>query len=82
MYYIFSFRSRNQSIGFFEAVTREGVGAKIINTPRAISIGCGLSVKVNVSDIDRASELLDQFSCDTFLGLFYYNGAELTRVRN
>ena len=82
MYYIFSFRSRNQSIGFFETVSRAGVGAKIINTPRAISIGCGLSVKVCASDIDAAQALLDRCACDTFLGLFYYNGAELVRVRS
>jgi len=82
MYYIFSFRSRNQSIGFFECLSRAGIGAKIINTPRAISIGCGLSVKVCASDIDNASELLDGRVYDTFLGLFYYNGAELARIRN
>ena len=82
MYYIFSFRLRSQSIGFFEAVTREGIEAKIINTPRAVSIGCGLSVKVCARDIEACEKIFDACANDTFLGLFYYGGAELVRVRN
>ena len=81
MYYIFSFRLRSQSIAFYEAVTGAGIGAKIISTPRSVSIGCGLSVKICAGDIDACERILDAASHDTFLGLFYHNGSELTRVR-
>jgi len=82
MYYVFSFRSRNQSIGFFETAIAAGLNAKIIHTPRAISIGCGLSVKICACDIAVAEEILHKCAYDTFLGLFYYNGAEVVRIRN
>ena len=80
MYYIFSFRSRNQSIGFFEAAVEAGISAKIISTPRVISIGCGLSVKVCVRDISKAERLLSLSGYNTFLGIFYYNGSEVKRI--
>ncbi|MCL2061737.1 MAG: DUF3343 domain-containing protein [Firmicutes bacterium] len=80
MYYIFSFRSRNESIGFFERINRLGVSAKLINTPRIISVGCGLSVKVCASCIDTARKTLHICAYETFLGLFYYNGCEMKRI--
>jgi len=81
MYYIFSFRSRSESMGFFDAATRKGLPCKLISTPRAISIGCGLSVKISVRDVELASKLLDCCNYNTFLGLFYYNGSDLSRVK-
>ncbi len=80
MYYIFSFRSRSQSIGFFEAVSCQGVNAKLITTPHVISVGCGLSVKVAAAHIDAARNLFACGAYDTFLGLFYYNGTNVVRV--
>ncbi|MCL2675198.1 MAG: DUF3343 domain-containing protein [Firmicutes bacterium] len=46
MYYIFAFRSRTGAMRFFEALNRERIVASLINTPKGIGIGCGLSVKV------------------------------------
>lgn len=80
MYYIFSFRSRSESIGFFESVTKAGLSAKLINTPRQISVGCGLSVKVASRHIDAAGKLLNAEIYKTFLGLFYYNGSAVVRI--
>ena len=82
MYYIFSFRSRNQSICFFECAAKAGVSAKLINTPRVISIGCGLSVKVAAAHIDAAYKILNTKRYTTFLGLFYYNGSKVVRVED
>ena len=81
MYYIFSFRSRTESICFFECLIKKGVNAKLISTPRAISLGCGLSVKICPEPVDTASELLCQNDYGTFLGLFYYNGSEIVRIK-
>jgi len=81
MYYIFAFRSRSESMGFFDAAVRKGLPSKLISTPRAISIGCGLSVKISAADVGLASGLLDYCNYNTFLGLFYYNGTEIVRVK-
>ena len=80
MYYIFSFRSRSQSISFFDKITKKGYNVKLINTPRVVSVGCGLSVKINANCIDEIILLFDKDSFDTFLGLFYFNGSEISRI--
>ena len=82
MYYIFAFRSRHESMNFFDCITSHSVLGKIISTPRSISVGCGLSIKVAVRDIDRTLEILGESEYSTFLGLFYFNGEHLERVRS
>jgi len=81
MYYIFAFRSRSESMGFYQRLQATGLTAKLISTPRIISIGCGLSVKVATEFIDTANDALNACSVSTFLGLFYFNGKEIIRVR-
>jgi len=81
MYYIFAFRSRAESMAFFDNTKKQGLFTRLISTPREISIGCGLSVKVNDRNIDTAYELLEVCPNNTFLGVFYCNGSEITRVK-
>jgi len=81
MYYIFSFRSRHESMCFYERCTKVTIATKIIATPRVISIGCGLSVKVGCDDIAAASELLGICGYNTLLGQFYFDGKNYTRVQ-
>jgi hypothetical protein len=80
MYYLFSFRSRSQSIGFFEMLSRHGIQSKLIMTPRGVSVGCGLSVRVETSQIDTARALFDATAYNSFLGLFYLSGNSVTRI--
>ncbi|MCL2848172.1 MAG: DUF3343 domain-containing protein [Firmicutes bacterium] len=81
MYYIFAFRSRSESMGFYQRLNSLGIETKLISTPRIISIGCGLSVKVGTEYLETASDSLNACSVSTFLGVFYYNGNEIIRVR-
>lgn len=76
MYYIFAFRSRNQSMRFYETLKRDGVPSRIISTPRAVSVGCGLSVQVSPDYVDSGRKLLGFHNFDSFLGLFFaeHNG--------
>ncbi len=80
MYYIFSFRSRNQSMRFYEMLKRENVFSKLVSTPRAVSVGCGLSVQVSTQSIDEARRIFSYGLYDTFLGLFYIDGGYIQRV--
>lgn len=41
------FRSRAQALSFSSALSAHGVSGKIVNTPRALSSSCGLSVRVS-----------------------------------
>ena len=80
MYYIFSFRSRNQSMRFYEALKKENCAAKLITTPRAVSVGCGLSVQVSSQAVEAGRRILSYSNYDTFLGLFYVDGGFIQRV--
>lgn len=46
MQIIVAFSSRNDSISFCDLVRKKGFPATLINTPRELSIGCGLSVSI------------------------------------
>ncbi len=47
---IAAFRSRQQVMRFESALRRHGVRAQVISTPRDVSVGCGLSVRFELSD--------------------------------
>ena len=51
-----SFRSRTQVMYFNRILNGAGIKSEIINTPREIAIGCGLSVKIAKSDLAAAQQ--------------------------
>lgn len=52
---IAAFRSRQQVLAFEQALRRAGVGASIVTTPRSIAVGCGLSVRFELADVQRVA---------------------------
>jgi hypothetical protein len=78
-YYIFAFRSRNQSMRFYDDLCRVRVCARIVSTPRAASAGCGLSVRVNAADYNAARAVFARLHYDAFLGLFRSDSEGITR---
>ena len=47
---IASFRSRQQVFAFEAALSRGGVRAEVVSTPREVALGCGLSVRFELAD--------------------------------
>ncbi len=47
---IAAFRSRQQVLKFEGVLRRDGVRAQVITTPRDVSVGCGLSVRFELTD--------------------------------
>ena len=47
---IASFRSRQQVMAFDQALRRSGMKTMVVNTPRAVAAGCGLSVRFELED--------------------------------
>lgn len=78
--YIFSFRSRTQSMKFYDMLREENIPSKIINTPREVSVGCGLSVMVNDSSLTEARRVFGYTLYDTFLGLFQITDSTARRM--
>lgn len=58
VYGIAAFRSRQQVLLLENSLRREGVGARVVTTPRDVALGCGLSVRFDMADIDRVERAI------------------------
>lgn len=47
---IAAFRSRQQVMAFDQALRKSGVKTLVVNTPRVVAAGCGLSVRFDLED--------------------------------
>ena len=52
------FSNRNQSMQFASYLKRMGVNCRTINTPRELSISCGLSVEFSIQNLNKARYVL------------------------
>lgn len=65
-----SYRSRNHSLEFYKILTKNGISANIIDTPKQASIGCGLSVQFKCSQLDKVMYLETKHRFTSFIGFF------------
>ena len=75
MYVIAAFRSRNQTLMFANILSSYGIRTAVINTPRAVMVSCGISVKFDHINLTKAREVLDRRKLDTFAGFFEISGS-------
>lgn len=68
---IAAFRSRQQVMAFERALRQAGVTASVITTPRAVSMGCGLSVQFAEKDLARAQQVQRQLPGDNLIGFYH-----------
>ncbi|MGN1019849.1 MAG: DUF3343 domain-containing protein [Aristaeellaceae bacterium] len=67
---IASFRSRQQVMAFEQALRRSGVKAEIVNTPRAVAAGCGLSVRYALADEKAVAEVYRAVKPGNLIGFY------------
>ena len=67
---IASFRSRQQVMAFEQALRRSGVKAEIVNTPRAVAAGCGLSVRFDLADERAVAEVYRAVKPGNLIGFY------------
>jgi hypothetical protein len=53
VYGLATFRSRQHAIAYAQQLQRSGIHADLITTPRTLSIGCGVSVKIPARDMSK-----------------------------
>lgn len=70
VYGVAAFRSRQQVLLFESALRREGVSAKIVSTPRDVSMGCGLSVRFRLEDTANVARMLRMGNTSNLIGLY------------
>ncbi|MDR0850480.1 MAG: DUF3343 domain-containing protein [Christensenellaceae bacterium] len=74
MYIIAAFRSRNQTLLFANILSSYGVKTVLINTPGAVMVSCGISVRFDYTYLVQAKEVLNRRKFDTFAGFFMVSG--------
>ena len=65
-----AFRSRQQVMHMVSALNRMGVHAGIVTTPRAIAVGCGLSVRFDPADARIAAEAVRSQQPGSLIGFY------------
>lgn len=69
-YLLVAFRSRNSLLAFIKNLRLNGVAVEIVNTPRSISVSCGLSAKLSPTYTNYIINLLSRNSFDNFVGIY------------
>lgn len=67
---IAAFRSRQQVMAFEKELRRHGVASQVIITPRAVAMGCGLSVRFELADARRAQQVYKTYDPGNFIGFY------------
>ena len=70
VYGIAAFRSRQQVLRFEDALRRDGIASGIITTPRAVALGCGLSVRFDIENAQRVRNVLQRENPGNLIGLY------------
>ena len=70
VYGIAAFRSRQQVLYFEDALRRAGLPVAVMTTPRAVAMGCGLSVRFRLEDADRVRQVLARNNPGNLIGLY------------
>lgn len=70
VYGIAAFRSRQQVLRFEDALHREGIPCGVMTTPRAVALGCGLSVRFDLDNIDRVRIVLRRENPGNLIGIY------------
>lgn len=65
-----AFRSRQQVTAFHQALRRAGVSASIVSTPRAVAVGCGLSVKFPLEEAAMAQAVYRAAQPGNLIGFY------------
>lgn len=70
---IVAYRSRTQVLQLEAALQRAGVGCSVINTPREVALGCGLSIRFELRDLDRVRGVVRQMRHSGLIGIYRVN---------
>lgn len=67
---IAAFRSRQQVMRFEDALRRSGINAGIVTTPREVAMGCGLSVRFDLTDSEKVRSIYRRVNPGNLIGFY------------
>ena len=71
---IAAFRSRTQVLRMEDALRRAGLSAGVISTPREVAIGCGLSVRFELGDVQQVLQVYRRLNPSALVGFYRVDG--------
>lgn len=71
---IAAFRSRTQVLRMEDAMHRAGLSAGVVSTPREVAIGCGLSVRFELSETRQAMAVYRKLNPSALVGFYRVDG--------
>lgn len=69
-YGLIVFRSRKETLQVRKLLSANGINANIMNTPRKISIACGISLRVDMGAMQKVKTMIRYQNFRTFVGLY------------
>ena len=69
-YGIAAYRSRSQVLRLEAQLRREGVVCAVVSTPREVALGCGLSVRFELADLERVRRAVANLPSAGLIGLY------------
>jgi len=70
VYLLAVFRARTETLAYSHILKSYGVQCTIINTPRQVSVSCGISVKMPLNYFDIAVAVRQRRNFSSFAGLY------------
>lgn len=67
---IAAFRSRQQVLLLESALKREGLSVNVITTPRDVALGCGLSVRFRMEDLEKVERIIASQGPTHLVGIY------------
>lgn len=65
------FNNRSHTMQFASYLKRIGVRCKTINTPRELSVACGLSAVFPANALKQAEFIVDRYKFSSFVKFYY-----------
>ncbi len=78
---IAAFRSRTQVLRLEDALRRAGLSAGVISTPREVAIGCGLSVRFELSELSQVMTVYKRLNPGALIGFYRVDGYGTRQIR-
>lgn len=72
-YTVVVFKSRTDTMRFYNIIKRHGSFCSIINTPRILISSCGISVKISGASVNIARQIISANNFSSFFGIYDIN---------
>lgn len=78
---IAAFRSRTQVLRMEDALRRAGLNAGVVSTPREVAIGCGLSVRFDLSQTQQVMSVYRRLNPGALIGFYRVDDYGTRQIR-